>query len=164
MPFVLYDMASYENKEFVVTARAATRKQAEGFVQWKQMVLKSNPGARIEIVRAGVSPAVLVSASEHFCMPRNLFAKLLGISPAVAERKIKAGTLLGHVETERLERIALVEDHAEKVFGSSDLARDWLTKKNTALGCNTPLSMLDTGIGASEVRKILFVIAYGGVA
>jgi putative toxin-antitoxin system antitoxin component (TIGR02293 family) len=141
---------------------AVTRKRPEGFIQWKKTVVKSNPVARIKIVRAGVPPVILVSASEHFGMPRNLFAKLLGISPATAERKIKAGRLLGQIETERLERIALIENDAEEVFGTSDMARDWLTKKNAALG-NTPLSMLDTETGAGEVRKVLSAIAYGGV-
>ena len=104
---------------------------------------------------------MLVSASDHFGMPRNLFAKLLGISPATAERKIQSGTLLGQIETERLERIALIENEAEKVFGTSDMALGWLISKNAALG-STPLSMLDTETGAGEVRKVLSSIAYGG--
>lgn len=140
---------------------AMTRKHPEEFSQWKTILIKANPGARIKIVRAGVPPIVLVSASEHFGMPRNLFAKLLGISPATAERKIKAGSLLGQTETERLERIALIENEAEKVFGVSSMARDWLTKNNAALGA-TPLSLLDTETGAGEVRKVLSAIAWGG--
>lgn len=75
--------------------------------------------------------------------------------------KIKSGSLLGQNETERLSRIALIENEAEKVFGTSGMARDWLTKINASLG-DTPLSMLDTETGAGEVRKILSAIAYGG--
>lgn len=144
-----------------MTTTAIARKRTEGFQQWKMTLAKANPGARIRIVRTGVLPVMLISASEHFGMPRNVFAKLLGISPATAERKIKAGTLLGQSETERLERMALIENEAEKVFGMSTMALDWLTKKNAALG-DTPLSMLDTETGASEVRKVLSSIAYGG--
>ena len=84
------------------------------------------------------------------------------MSPATAERKIKSGSLLGQTETERLSRIALIENEAEKVFGTSDMARDWLTKMNASLG-SSPLSMLDTEMGADEVRKMLSAIAYGGV-
>jgi putative toxin-antitoxin system antitoxin component (TIGR02293 family) len=68
---------------------------------------------------------------------------------------------LGQTETERLERIALIENEADKIFGQSDKARDWLTKNNEALGVS-PLSMLDTETGAAEVRKVLSAIAYGG--
>ncbi|EQD65961.1 antitoxin Xre/MbcA/ParS toxin-binding domain-containing protein [Ferrovum myxofaciens] len=139
----------------------STQKHLEGFTQWKTRLVKANPGARIKIVREGAHPAVLVTASEHFGIPRNLFARLLGISPATSERKIKAGILLGQTETERLERIALIENEAERVFGTPNMARDWLTKNNTALGA-TPLSMMDTETGAGEVRKVLSSIAYGG--
>lgn len=140
---------------------AIARKNPEEFGQWKTTLAKANPGARIKIVRAGVSPVVMISASEHFGMSRNLFAKLLGISPATAERKIKSGSLLGQTETERLERIALIENEADKVFGAPNMALDWLTKNNASLGA-TPLSMLDTETGAGEVRKVLSAIAYGG--
>jgi putative toxin-antitoxin system antitoxin component (TIGR02293 family) len=138
-----------------------TLKRSELFGTWKTKLAKANPGARIKLVRAGVSPTVLVSAGEHFGMSRGVFAKLLGISPATAERKIKAGSLLGQVETERLERIALIENEADKVFGASDKACAWLISHNAALGA-TPLSMLDTETGAGEVRKVLSAIAYGG--
>jgi len=159
---LMYHKLLNDSMEIEMTATSAiTRKFPEGFSQWKTKLAKANPGARIKIVRAGVSPLILVSASEHFGMPRNLFAKLLGISPATAERKIKAGSLLGQTETERLERIALIENEADKVFGTSDKALDWLTKNNAALGV-TPLSMLDTETGAGEVRKVLSAIAYGG--
>ena len=78
---------------------------------------------------------------------------------ARSERKIKAG----RVETERLERIALIENYAEKVFGDAGMARDWMTSNNAAMDA-TPLSMLDTETGAVEVRKILSAIAYGGAS
>ena len=140
---------------------ANTCLRPEMFSQWKTALSKASPGKRIMIVRAGVSPALLVSASKHFGMPCNLFAKLIGISPATAERSIREGRLLGQAETERLMRIAMIEQEAEKVFGAPDMVRDWLTKNNIAFG-STPLSMLDTETGAGEVRKVLSAIAYGG--
>lgn len=144
-----------------MTAAITTRKQAEGFGKWKAALANANPGTRIQIVRSGASPSILITASEHFGMSRTIFAKLIGISPATAERKIKSGNPLGQTETERLSRIALIENEAEKVFGTSDMARDWLTRMNTSLG-DTPLAMLDTETGAGEVRKILSAISYGG--
>lgn len=47
------------------------------------------------------------------------------------------------------------------MLGASDMARDWLTKSNAALGA-TPLSMLDTEAGAGALRKVLGSIASGG--
>jgi putative toxin-antitoxin system antitoxin component (TIGR02293 family) len=146
-----------------VKTAATTRKAAARFVQWKESVVHLNPGTRIRLVRAGVPSDLLVSAAAHFGIPRNRFAALLGMSPGTAERKIKAGTLLGQSPTERLERMALTETHAVAVFGSTDLARDWLTQRDAVLG-GTPLFMLDTETGASEVRKVLSAIACGGTA
>ena len=144
-----------------MVAIATDYKRAEGFGKWRADLANANAGALIRMVREGVSPAVFVAASQHFGMPRTNFAKLIGMSPATAERKVKSGSLLGPNETEKLSRIALVENEAEKVFGESEMARNWLTKDNSLLGA-TPLSMLDTETGAAEVRKILSAIAYGG--
>lgn len=140
--------------------RSASR-ESEKFRNWRANVASANAGARIRLIRAGVDARILVSASEHFNMPRAQFVKLLCMSPATAERKIRNNSLLGQAESERLERLALIEDAAEKVFGSEELAKSWLLQKNLALG-SSPLSMLDTETGAGEVRKILASIAYGG--
>lgn len=132
------------------------------FLQWRTSVAHSNAGERIKLIRTGVEANVLVSASEYFNMPRAQFVIFLGMSPATAERKIKNRSLLGPVESERLERLAIIEDAAEKVFGSAEMAKTWMMRKNLALG-ETPMSMLDTETGAGEVRKVLAAIAYGGV-
>lgn len=132
------------------------------FQKWRTSVAQSNAGARIRLIRTGVQANVLVFASEYFDMPRAQFVKIMGMSPATAERKIKSRSLLGPIESERLERLAIIENQAEKVFGDAGKAKNWLTQKNLALG-DTPLSMLDTETGAGEVRKVLGSIAYGGV-
>jgi len=132
------------------------------FQKWRTSVAQSNAGARIKLIRTGVQANVLVFASEYFGMPRAQFVKIMGMSPATAERKIKSRSLLGPIESERLERLAIIENQAEKVFGDAGKAKNWLTQKNLALG-DTPLSMLDTETGAGEVRKVLGAIAYGGV-
>jgi putative toxin-antitoxin system antitoxin component (TIGR02293 family) len=131
------------------------------FKKWRTSVASSNAGARIKLIRTGVKANVLVIASEYFEMPRAKFVKIMGMSPATAERKIKNRSLLGPIESERLERLAIIEDQAEKVFGDGEKAKAWLTRTNLALG-DTPLSMLDTETGAGEVRKVLASIAYGG--
>ena len=57
-------------------------------------------------------------------------------------------------------RTAEIEAYAEKVFVSSVMARKSMYQNNIALGC-TPISMLNTEIGAAEVMKILESIANG---
>ena len=132
------------------------------FQKWRTSVAQANAGARIKLIRTGVQANVLVFASEYFDMPRAQFVKIMGMSPATAERKIKSRSLLGPIESERLERLAIIENQAEQGFGYAGKAKNWLMQKNLALG-DTPLSMLDTETGAGEVRKVLGSIAYGGV-
>ncbi|HBV21374.1 MAG TPA: DUF2384 domain-containing protein [Nitrosomonas sp.] len=127
------------------------------------MIQKMSPAKRIEMVRGGVKVAHLVGAGRYYNISQAKLSKLMGISDATITRKIKSGGKLGPLESERLARIALIEADAEKVFDSSDLARRWMLESNLALG-ESPLSLLDTDIGADEVRKVLASIAYGGVA
>ena len=67
-----------------------------------------------------------------------------------------------HEQARRVERIALIEHEAAKVFGSIVKAKGWLEMDNCALGA-TPNALLETDAGAAEVRKVLMSIAYGGV-
>ena len=71
-------------------------------------------------------------------------------------------TMDSHDQARHIERIALIEHEAAKVFGSIDKAKDWLENENNALG-TTPNALLETEAGAVEVRKVLMSIAYGGV-
>ena len=78
-------------------------------------------------------------------------------------RKLKARSALSSSETERLERIAAIEAEAEEVFGTQEKTKSWMLKNHMTLG-NTPLSLLDTDIGANEVRRVLNAISQGGAA
>lgn len=152
----------YLERAVTIATNPATTGTSVTFLQWRTSVANANAGARINLIRTGVDASVLVSASEYFNMPRAQFVKILGMSPATAERKIKNHSLLGSLESERLERLAIIEDTAEKVFGNTELAKAWMMRKNIAFG-DTPMSMLDTETGAGEVKKVLSAIAYGGV-
>lgn len=50
---------------------------------------------------------------------------------------------------------------AERVFGSSGAARDWLLAPNAALGHEAPLQLLATAIGARRVEAVLIRIEHG---
>ena len=78
-------------------------------------------------------------------------------------RKIKTRSVLSSSEMYRLERIAVIEAEAEGIFGTPEKTKSWMLKNHMTLG-NTPLSLLDTDIGANEVRRVLNAIAHGGAA
>lgn len=131
------------------------------YQNFNQAIVKANPSERISIIRSGVDARMLVGGSEFFEIPNQNFFRIIGVASATAARKIKNKIALGPYEAERLARVALIEAEAESVFGSEALAKQWLLTENHALG-SAPLQLLDTEIGANEIKKVLAAIAYGG--
>lgn len=66
-------------------------------------------------------------------------------------------------ETDRVLRIARVASHAERIFGTGDKARRWLSKENRMLGAK-PLDLLASDAGAHEVEAELNRIDLGDFA
>ena len=134
-----------------------------GFIAFQKSVMQSNPNARIERIRKGIDSHFIISVSDHFKVPRESIAKIIGLPTSTMNRKLKSKSVLSSSESERLERIAVIEAEAEDVFGTPEKTKSWMLKNHMTLG-NTPLSLLDTDIGANEVRRVLNAIAYGGAA
>ena len=64
-------------------------------------------------------------------------------------------------ESSKLLRLARVLGRANEVFEDPAAALNWLRSPNSALGGPTPLSLLDTDIGAESVRDTLGRIEHG---
>ena len=132
------------------------------FTAFKAATIGLSTRERIARLRHGIEAVHIVSVSDYLKVPREVVAQIIGMAPATMHRKIKSQAMLSPSESERLERIAVIEAEAEHVFGNAEKAKTWLLRENMALG-GTPLSMLDTEIGTGEVQRILGAIAYGGV-
>ena len=125
--------------------------------------LKRSVAEQIHVIRSGVSAKNLVLFAEAVKVPQEAVFRVVGIPVTTAKRKLSKDENLDPATTERLIRIYRLEKLAEDVFGDSEDARKWLRTENLGLGA-TPLSMLDTDLGAQEVSRVLQAIAYGGVA
>ena len=125
--------------------------------------LKRSVAEQIPVIRSGVSAKNLVLFAEAVKVPQEAVFRVVGIPVTTAKRKLSKDENLDPATTERLIRIYRLEKLAEDVFGDSEDARKWLRTENLGLGA-TPLSMLDTDLGAQEVSRVLQAIAYGGVA
>ena len=64
-------------------------------------------------------------------------------------------------ESDRVQRLERVIEHATRVFGSLDKANAWLRTKNRALDGEMPISLLVSETGAHEVKMQLHAIDYG---
>ena len=138
-----------------------TRRDARGF---KAFVAAETPALKkIDAIRNGVRARVVDDMVEYLDVPKNVIFGVLHTPESTAHKLIKDDRTLDAAASERVVRVADIARMAEATFGGRDAATRWLKSATLALGGATPLSMLDTEPGASEVRRILSSIDYGGV-
>jgi len=148
----------------VAAKKTALKALGDTWLRFRESIAEEPPAQRIVPIRAGVNAPTLVDAARHLGVAREKIFELAGLPASTANRKISKRENLDATATERLARLALIECQAEETFGDLDMAHKWLQASNLGLGNCTPLSLLDTDVGAREVSKALVAIAYGGVA
>ena len=114
----------------------------------------------IPLLRQGLPSASLDAATRLTRITQNNLARALGIPEHTLVRRKREGTLSPE-ESAKLVRFARVVERAETVFEDADAALSWLQSTNAALGGVTPLSLLDTEIGADSVLDTLGRIEHG---
>ena len=135
---------------------------AENWRAVRDAFLLSSVADQIEEIRAGIAANHLGGLAETLNVPQTTIFRLVGLSPSVARRCISLNKKLNPSASERLLRIGAIESLAVSVFGSTDLAHNWLRTRNLSLGNVSPLSFLDTEPGVQEIARILNAIAHGG--
>jgi putative toxin-antitoxin system antitoxin component (TIGR02293 family) len=119
--------------------------------------------AKIDVIRSGVPARVVDDMAQYLDVPKHVIFGVLHTPESTAHKLIKDNRPLDSAASERVVRVADIVRMAEETFGGRTSMARWLKTANLALGGATPLSMLDTEPGASEVRRILSAIDYGGV-
>jgi len=114
----------------------------------------------ISLIRQGI-PSTAVDALTGFLhVSQSELSDALGIPERTLARR-KGEGVLNSEESAKMVRIARVFARAEEVFEGPDAARDWLKSANTSLSGETPISLLDTEIGAESVMDTLGRIEHG---
>lgn len=132
-------------------------------ITFKTFVAHETPLAeKIDLIRGGVAARVVDDMVEYLGVSKQVIFQVLHTPESTAHKLIKDKRRLSAAASERVVRVADITRIAEETFGGQDAAAHWLTSPNLALGGVTPLSMLDTEPGASEIRRILSSINYGG--
>jgi putative toxin-antitoxin system antitoxin component (TIGR02293 family) len=114
----------------------------------------------ITVIRQGIPSAASESLAKTLRMTQSELAASLGIPERTLARRKKEG-IFNSEESAKLVRLARVVERAGEVFEDLDAALDWLKSPNAALSGVTPLSMLDTDIGAETVLDTLGRIEHG---
>jgi putative toxin-antitoxin system antitoxin component (TIGR02293 family) len=114
----------------------------------------------VAVIRRGIPAAAIESLLQVIRVSQAELAAALGIPERTLARRKREG-LFNSEESAKLVRLARVIERAEFVFEDLAAAIDWLKSPNAALGRATPLSLLDTDIGAENVMDTLGRIEHG---
>lgn len=126
-------------------------------------VLQSVPRTPLEwvsLIRHGIPALAVESLARMIQLTQAELAGSLGIPERTLARRKREG-LLNSEESAKVVRLARVVERAEEVFEDLDVALDWLKSPNAALCGATPMSLLDTDIGAESVLDTLGRIEHG---
>ena len=108
----------------------------------------------VDIVRHGISSQALDSMLKSISLSQSELAQALDIPERTLARRKREG-VFSREESAKLLRLARVAARAAEVFEDLNLAIAWLKAPAAALGDATPLSLLDTDIGADSVMDTL---------
>jgi putative toxin-antitoxin system antitoxin component (TIGR02293 family) len=126
-------------------------------------VLRARPHTAldwIEVIRNGIPAAAVESLLQAMQVSQTELARALGIPERTLARRKREGVLTSE-ESAKLLRLARVAGRANEVFENAKSALHWLKSPNSALSGATPLSLLDTDLGAESVLDTLGRIEHG---
>jgi putative toxin-antitoxin system antitoxin component (TIGR02293 family) len=115
-----------------------------------------------DLVRAGLPYASLTAVASSLSLDGAAVVSILRI-PARTLARRKRERRLSPDESDRLFRLGRVATLAEEVLASREKATLWLHAANRGLGGASPLSQLDTDLGAERVEEVLLRLAHGVV-
>lgn len=114
----------------------------------------------IDMVRRGLPARAVAAIARAVELTQSELSETLAIPERTLIRRKKEGTLSAE-ESAKLLRLARVMQRAVEVFEDRANALHWLKSANHALGDVTPLSLLDTDLGAELVLDTLGRIEHG---
>ncbi len=116
-----------------------------------------------EAIREGFPSAVVEELMRASGLTLKELAEALDLSPRSLQRRRRSGRL-ARFESDRLYRLARIVALAQESLGNRESAVRWLKRSNRALGGTSPISAMDTELGARQVENVLGRIAYGGIS
>ena len=126
-------------------------------------VLQVRPRSALDwvaVIRRGIASAAADSLTKSIRLTQSELATALGIPERTLARRKREG-LFNSEESAKLVRLARVVERARDVFEDFEASLNWLKSPNAALSGATPLSLLDTDIGAESVLDTLGRIEHG---
>lgn len=126
----------------------------------RQRATAETPADWIDAVRRGLSVRTVAAVARATELTQSELSEVLAIPERTLIRRKKQGTLSSD-ESAKVLRVARVLQRAIEVMEDRAAALHWLKSVNRALGGVTPLSLLDTELGAEAVLDTLGRIEHG---
>lgn len=133
----------------VLGDKSGSKKKPVGANYLRGMVLQGYPFTAFE------------SVQKETDLPQKQLSEIVGMTESTLARRKRDRQALTPIESDRLYRVAQITALAFEVFGDEDKARIWMKHPNDVLDGYIPLSMLETEIGANQVKDELLRILYG---
>lgn len=116
----------------------------------------------IELTRKGIKPSLVKRVIKEVDISQEEFTTYLHLGSRTLSRRFeKANELLTQEESEKVIRLARVFLEANEVFKNTSKTSEWLKRNNRALNNQSPISLLDSEIGAAQVFDVLGRIREG---
>ena len=126
-------------------------------------VLRATPQSTqdwIGVIRRGIPAGAVEALTKTIKVSHAELARALGIPERTLARRKREG-ILSSEESAKLLRLARAVGRAHEVFEDPAAALHWLKAPKAALSGASPLSILDTEIGAESVLDTLGRIEHG---
>jgi putative toxin-antitoxin system antitoxin component (TIGR02293 family) len=107
-------------------------------------------GVQAGTVRELIGSGRLRRSDVQMVIPRRTF-----------ERRLSLNQPLKTDEADSIARLLRVRDHARQAFDDGEVAEEWLSLPNPALGGEVPIQMARTDVGAREVEAVLTRLEHG---
>ncbi|MGF6648542.1 antitoxin Xre-like helix-turn-helix domain-containing protein [Paraburkholderia sp. GAS82] len=136
-------------------------------------IYRTEPAARIKLIKAGVSPKVFIVLAKSMGRSKEDLGRALGLSAATIDRKAKLGEKLSADQGERVvgmarligQVLAMVEESGDPTdFDAAQWIAGWLDTPVPALGGHHPAEYMDTAEGRGLVSWTLAMMQSGSYA
>jgi len=114
-----------------------------------------------EVLREGLPFRALESLAKAMEVQTAALSKIIRVAPRTLARRKGSESNFNSIESDRIYRVARIMSLSIEVLGSKEKAKEWLSRPSRALGGESPLSLLDTDVGAKQVEEVLGRITHG---
>ena len=158
---------------FPINTQTTTSDKSQSSIKYAHIVFKAEPLARIEMIRQGVSPEVLIMTVEEMGISKEKILSWLHLPRATTNRRIKSNQALPIEQSERvigLQKLIgqieamVVESGNTTEFNAARWLADWLEQPLPALNNAKPALFMDTMEGIELLSSLLAQIQSGAYA